>query len=38
MPSLSKMILDQTSGAPRDAEEMGEIDAALEETYKKTLY
>ena len=38
LPSLSKMILDQTSGAPADAVEMERIDAALEVEYKQTLY
>ncbi|MHA7773221.1 pyridoxamine 5'-phosphate oxidase family protein [Roseibium sp. M-1] len=38
MPSLAKIILDQTSGAPDDADEMRKIDAALEETYQKTMY
>ncbi|MAZ16421.1 MAG: pyridoxamine 5'-phosphate oxidase [Ahrensia sp.] len=38
MPSLSKMILDQTTGAPRDADEMNRIDAALEEEYAKSMY
>ena len=38
MPSLSKIILDQTSGAPNDDDEMRRIDAELEEEYKKTLY
>jgi PPOX class probable FMN-dependent enzyme len=38
MPSLSRIILDQTTGAPRDDEEMRQIDAALEEEYRKTLY
>jgi uncharacterized protein len=38
MPSLSKIILDQTTGAPRDAEEMRKIDDELEVEYKKTLY
>uniref|UniRef100_UPI0035125551 MSMEG_1061 family FMN-dependent PPOX-type flavoprotein n=1 Tax=Roseibium sp. TaxID=1936156 RepID=UPI0035125551 len=37
MPSLSKIILDQTTGAP-DEKEMQKLDAALEETYRKTLY
>ena len=37
MPSLSKIILDQTTGAPDD-DEMRKLDAALEETYRKTLY
>ncbi len=37
MPSLVKMILDQTSGAP-DGEEMQQMDEALEEAYRTTLY
>ena len=37
MPSLSKIILDQTTGAPGD-DEMRQIDDDLEEEYKKTLY
>ncbi len=38
LPSLSKIILDQTIGAPTDADEMRKIDEDLEEEYKKTLY
>lgn len=38
MPSLSKIILDQTKAAPQDADAMTKIDEALEETYRKTLY
>jgi PPOX class probable FMN-dependent enzyme len=38
MPSLSKIILDQTTGAPSDEEEMRRIDDDLEVEYKKTLY
>ncbi|MGR3712582.1 MAG: pyridoxamine 5'-phosphate oxidase family protein [Shimia sp.] len=38
MPSLSKMILDQTTGAPKDPVEMAEIDADLEERYKASMY
>lgn len=38
MPSLSKIILDQTTGAPSNAEEMRKMDEELEEDYKKTLY
>ena len=38
MPSLSKIILDQTTGAPSDDGEMRQIDDDLEEEYKKTLY
>jgi len=37
MPSLSKIILDQTTGAPDD-DEMRKIDADLEDEYKKTMY
>lgn len=37
MPSLIKMILDETTGAPGE-EEMRKIDAGLEEDYKKTMY
>jgi PPOX class probable FMN-dependent enzyme len=38
MPSLSKIILDQTTGAPSDNDEMRKIDDELEDEYKKTLY
>ena len=38
MPSLSKIILDQTTGAPSDDAEMRKIDEDLEEEYKQTLY
>lgn len=38
MPSLSKIILDQTTGAPEDEAEMREIDAALERDYDKSMY
>lgn len=38
MPSLSKIMLDQTIGAPGDAAEMQKIDDRLEEGYKRTLY
>jgi PPOX class probable FMN-dependent enzyme len=37
MPSLIKIILDETTGAPAP-EEMQKIDAGLEEDYKRTLY
>jgi PPOX class probable FMN-dependent enzyme len=37
MPSLSKIILDQTTGAP-DGDEMRKIDDDLEVEYSKTLY
>ncbi len=38
MPSLSKIILDQTTGAPTDENEMRAIDEQLEEDYKKSMY
>ncbi|POF29441.1 pyridoxamine 5'-phosphate oxidase family protein [Roseibium marinum] len=38
MPSLVKIILDQTTGAPSDDEEMRKLDDDLEEDYRKTLY
>lgn len=38
MPSLAKIILDQTTGAPCDDDEMRKIDDELEDEYKKTLY
>src|SRR5688572_15581418 len=37
LPSLSKIILDQTTGAPSD-DEMRRIDDELEDEYKRTLY
>jgi PPOX class probable FMN-dependent enzyme len=37
MPSLSRIILEQTSGAPGD-DEMRKIDADLEDKYWKTMY
>lgn len=37
MPSLIKMILDETTGAPGE-DEMRKIDAGLEEDYKQTMY
>ena len=38
MPSLLKMILDQTTGAPADAAEMQRIDQGLEEDYRTSMY
>lgn len=38
MPSLIKIILDQSSGAPSDATEQRKLDDDLEEDYKRTLY
>lgn len=37
MPSLVKMILDDTTGAP-GADEMHKLDEALEDAYRKTMY
>jgi uncharacterized protein len=38
MPSLVKIILDQTTGAPADPAAMQKIDAALEDEYQRTMY
>ncbi|MGV3552796.1 pyridoxamine 5'-phosphate oxidase family protein [Rhizobium sp.] len=38
MPSLAKIVLDQTTGAPDDAGEMRKIDDQLEEDYRKSMY
>ncbi|MCG7505068.1 pyridoxamine 5'-phosphate oxidase family protein [Mesorhizobium retamae] len=38
MPSLIKIILDETTGAPIDNDEMRKIDEDLEDEYKRTLY
>lgn len=38
MPSLLKMILDQTTGAPEDAAAMARIDEGLEEAYRTSMY
>lgn len=38
MPSLVKMVLDQTTGAPEDTTELKRIDDELEEEYKNTMY
>lgn len=38
MASLSRIILDQTTGAPSDPREMDRIDAELEEEYRRTMY
>lgn len=38
MPSLPKIILDQTSGAPDDPDEIKKLDAELEDEYKNTMY
>lgn len=38
MPSLLKMILDQTTGAPQDPAEMRKIDEGLEADYRTSMY
>lgn len=38
MPSLLKMILDQTTGAPQDPAEMRKIDDGLEADYRTSMY
>ena len=38
MPSLMKILLDQTTGAPSDAEEMRKMDEGLEADYKTSMY
>jgi uncharacterized protein len=38
MPSLVKMILDQTTGAPQDPAEMRKIDEGLEADYRASMY
>lgn len=38
MPSLMKMILDDTTGAPADPEVMNKMDENLEVAYRQTLY
>ena len=38
MPSLMKIILDQTSGAPTDPAAMQKLDANLEQDYKNSMY
>lgn len=38
MPSLMKIILDQTTGAPSADDEIRKMDEQLEEEYKQTMY
>lgn len=38
MPSLMKIVLDQTTGAPDDPELMQKLDDGLEDSYQKKLY
>ncbi|MDZ4088848.1 MAG: MSMEG_1061 family FMN-dependent PPOX-type flavoprotein [Tabrizicola sp.] len=38
MPSLLKMILDQTTGAPQDPADLQKIDEGLEADYRASMY
>lgn len=38
LPSLMKFILDETSGAPEDADEMRKLDEGLEQAYQSSMY
>lgn len=38
MPSLMKMLLDQTRSSPDDDVEMRKMDAGLEKNYKRSMY
>lgn len=38
MPSLMRILLDQTTGAPQDETQLREMDAQLEKSYKSTMY
>jgi hypothetical protein len=38
MPSLMKILLDQTTGAPDDDDEMRKKDDELEDDYRKSMY
>ena len=38
MPSLPQIILDQTTGAPEDPEEIARLESDLEEEYRKSMY
>ena len=38
MPSLVKIILDQSTGAPANAEDQRKLDADLEESYRRSMY
>lgn len=38
MPSLMKILLDQTTGAPDDAAEMRKMEESLEKSYKTSMY
>lgn len=38
MPSLIKIILDETTGGPSNRDEMRKMDDDLEKDYQRTLY
>lgn len=38
MPSLMRMLMDQTGGAPADPAEQQRLDAGLEEAYRSSMY
>lgn len=38
LPSLVKIVLDQTTGAPDDPDEIRKLDEGLEESYKRSMY
>ena len=38
VPSLMKIVLDQTTGAPTDQAEQQKLDDGLEEEYRQTMY
>ena len=38
MPSLVKMILDQTTGAPTDPSDQQQLDDKLEQDYRTSMY
>ena len=37
-PSLTRIILDQTTGAPDDPAEQAKLDADLEQAYQRSMY
>ena len=38
MPSMARIILDQTTGAPEDDGDMKKIEQEIEENYRRTMY
>lgn len=38
MPSLVQMIMEQSTGAPEDPKQQAALDAALEESYQRSMY